>query len=233
MRKLSVLILLLGGFAFASSAQEALAFDEANHDFGNINEVDGPVDHVFTFTNNSLDSIRILGVRASCGCTTPAWTREVVAPGGTGSITARYNPTNRPGAFRKSLTVSTSNPSIRKVLYINGNVKPRPRTVADDLPTKVDDLRFKYLSFNFGKISTKEAVTKSFEVYNDGDTIVSYLSDQMKGPEFVAITFEPAQLKPKERGKILVTYDPTNSEELGFQSTNIQLYTSDSEKPKT
>ncbi len=214
-------------------AQEALAFDEPNYNFGEINEVDGPVDHTFVFTNNSIDSIRILSVRASCGCTTPAWTKDIVAPGGSGSITARYNPRNRPGSFRKSLTVSTSNPSIRKTLYINGTVKPRPRTVVDDLPSKVDGIRVKYMSMNFGKISTEKAVIRKFEIYNDTDTLLSLLADKSKMPDFIKVSLSPEQLKPKQRGNLVVSYDPTSAAELGFQSTGIELVTSETEKPKT
>ena len=218
---------------FYSYGQEALSFDETNFSFGEINEQDGPVDHTFNFVNNSPDSIRILGVRASCGCTTPAWTKDIVPPGGSGSITARYNPLNRPGSFRKSLSVSTSVPSIKSTLYINGSVKPRPRTVEDDLPTIVDGLRFKYLSFNFGKIKTKEPITKTFEVYNNTDEPVTLVKDRSQMPSHIAVAFSPEVLAPKTRGKILTTFDPTAEIELGFQSTNIQLLTSDASKPKS
>ena len=231
MRSLFLFLVAIG--CYSSYGQEALSFDEPNFNFGEISEQDGPVDHTFTFVNNSPDSIRILGVRASCGCTTPAWTKDVIAPGASGSITARYNPLNRPGAFRKSLTVSTNVPSIRPILYINGSVKPRPRTVEDDLPTLVDGLRFKYLSFNFGKIKTKEAITKTFEVYNNTDEPVTLINDRSKMPGHISVALSPEILQPKTRGKILATFDPTADVELGFQSTNIQLLTSDASKPKS
>src|SRR5690349_3592189 len=100
-------------FAFASLltslpavAQQApqLQFGEETYNFGTIGELKGPVVHEFVFTNNSSRPVKILKVQASCGCTTPAWSKEIVKPGGQGFIQARYDPKGRPGFFTKSLT---------------------------------------------------------------------------------------------------------------------------------
>ena len=208
-------------------AQQALEFDETDYDFGQVEEAGGPVDHTFEFVNNSLDSLRIVGVKASCGCTTPNWSKETVPPGGKGFITARYNPMNRPGAFRKSLRVTTTQPSVNSTLYIKGTVNPKPRTIEDDLPTKLGVIRMKYRSFNFGKITTKEPVTKRFDVYNEGDNPVSFLPDQTEAPEYIKVVFEPERLEGKSMGKIAVTYDPNATGQLGFQNTKIAIQTSE------
>ena len=87
--------------------QEKLKFDERNYKFGSVKEEDGPVTHEFQFTNTSNDTIVVKGVKASCGCTTPGWSKDAVLPGEKGFVQARYNPRNRPGRFKKSLTVNT------------------------------------------------------------------------------------------------------------------------------
>ena len=68
----------------------------------------------------------ISNVQASCGCTTPKWTNEPVAPGKTGVITASYNSSGRPGPFTKSITVTSNAKSTPKVLTINGVVEAKP-----------------------------------------------------------------------------------------------------------
>ena len=208
-------------------AQETLKFDETDFDFGLIEEAGGPVDHRFEFVNNGMEPIKIVQVQASCGCTTPNWSKDMVAPGEKGFITARYNPMNRPGAFRKSLRVTTTKASVNPTLYIKGTVNPRPRTVADDLPTMIGFLRFKRKALNFGKINTKEPVRKAFDVYNDSDNPIGFLAEQTEAPEFLQVEFEPQTLPSKTYGKIIVTYDAKKMGKLGFQNSQISIKTSE------
>lgn len=214
------------------SAQSVLKFDNTNFDFGEVAEEEGPVDHTFQFVNTGLDSIRILGVKASCGCTTPAWSKEIVPPGGNGFITARYNPLNRPGVFRKSLTVSTSVPTVKSTLFINGSVKPKPRTVEDDLPVKIGNLRMKYRSFNLGKLTTEKPVTRTFQVYNDSDEPLSFLPEKTRSTSHIGISFEPLLLPSNSFGSIIVNFAADQIEALGYSSSEITFFTDEEEGRK-
>ena len=93
--------------AVASMGQTpVITFDKTTHDFGKINEADGRVTTVFTFKNEGMSPLVLSNVRASCGCTTPKWTREPIEPGQIGEITVTYNPNGRPGRFQKTVTVT-------------------------------------------------------------------------------------------------------------------------------
>jgi hypothetical protein len=46
------------------SAEELLKFDSTEHDFGDIEEVNGKVEHTFSFTNVSSKPIEINAVKA-------------------------------------------------------------------------------------------------------------------------------------------------------------------------
>ena len=120
MKKISFLTIIFTGFIFLANSQE-LKFNEREFDFGEIKEMDGKVSHKFVFTNNSKKSIQILTVKPSCGCTTPDWSKKEVKPGKEGFIIAEYNPKGRPGVFRKSLSVVTSD-NKRSVIFIKGKV---------------------------------------------------------------------------------------------------------------
>ncbi len=100
---------------------------EKTYDFGTIKEEDGRVSHVFTFKNVTEGPLTIKNVRASCGCTTPSWSREPIAPGAEAQITVTYNASGRPGAFHKSVTVTLSNGTedFTQVLFIKGKVTPK------------------------------------------------------------------------------------------------------------
>ncbi|MBS3912952.1 MAG: DUF1573 domain-containing protein [Bacteroidetes bacterium] len=90
-------------------------FDEVLHDFGNI--VDGEsVQHKFRFKNTGKGELVVSNVQASCGCTTPEWTRDVIAPGGEGFILATFNSSGKgeKGGLivEKSITVNFSNSTV-------------------------------------------------------------------------------------------------------------------------
>ena len=115
----------------AAVAQPEIAFAERVFDFGSIHEEAGKVMHVFEFTNTGNKPFTLTNVRASCGCTTPEWPKEPIAPGKSGFIKVTYNPSGRPGNFSKSITttytVMGDDQSKQEVISIKGQVIPKPR----------------------------------------------------------------------------------------------------------
>ncbi|QSE96774.1 DUF1573 domain-containing protein [Fulvivirga lutea] len=228
MRGIGVLLLwFLAGNLFAQQVEQ-IKFLEMSHDFGVVKEEDGPIIHEFKFTNNSSDSIQILNVKASCGCTTPAWSREPVAPGETGFIQAQYNPRNRPGRFNKSLTVTTSlRQPIR--LYISGEVTPRPRTPEENYPKEIGALRFKTSSVNIGKVYVnREQVERKFEVYNQSDKPVKIL-EKINKPKHIEMAFESNVIPPKSITNMVITYNAGLKDDLGFMNDQVEFFTDEKE----
>lgn len=220
-------MLIIASTLNAQILQE-LAFAETTHEFGTVNEVDGPVEFSFKFTNTGQSPIKIMDVKASCGCTTPDWTKTAVEPGGAGFVQARYNPLNRPGPFNKSLTITTDGNTKRYVVYIKGNVNPKPRTIEDDFPTLMGGLRVKYRGFNLGKVLNNEPVSKTFEVYNASEEPITFL-DSLTGPDYVKVEVVPQTLQSEEKGTIVVTYDVPARKDLGHMADNIVLYTDEAD----
>lgn len=130
MKKIFLLALVCLGFTFAAQAQTksdtTIVFNKLVHDFGNVIQNAGPQTYKFEFTNTSTEAIVIQRVQASCGCTTPGWTKEPVAPGQKGEVIATYNPGSAM-PFDKTLTVySNANPA-SIVLHIKGVVVAAPQ----------------------------------------------------------------------------------------------------------
>ncbi|MDA0196512.1 MAG: DUF1573 domain-containing protein [Bacteroidetes bacterium] len=223
MRKI---LLSIAGFIFACSlqAQPILQFVETTHDFGEVLEADGPITNKFEFTNTGNAPLIINNVKASCGCTTPAWTKEPVMPGQKGFIQAQYNPINRPGSFRKSLTIS-SNTGSASTVFIAGQVTPKPKTLAETLPTKIGNLRIRSKALNMGTIKNNEISVKKHDLYNESDTPLELI--ESKTPEYITISFEPATIEPQGSGKIVVSFDPTKSKELGYSQETITIKTNE------
>lgn len=218
--------IVLLSVATISVAQEKakFKFEEETFDFGDIKEENGSVEHKFVFTNVGNAPMVIQGVRASCGCTTSGWTKQPVPPGEKGFVSAKYDPKNRPGSFRKSLSItSNADPSV-KVIYIKGMVDQKERTAADIYRNKIGDLRFRYQTLNMGKVLTNQPVTRSFDLYNDGDTDLKFI-DKIDKPAHVSVSFQPNVLAPKSKGKVIVTYDAQKKEDYGFVSDPLKIYT--------
>ena len=119
------LILLTASIASAQEASFALE-GEAIHDFGDINEADGPATHTFIVKNEGDAPLVISRVVQSCGCTAPDWTKEPIAPGKTGEIKVSYDPAGRPGPIgNKTVSVYSNGKAGSVVLTIKGNVIPK------------------------------------------------------------------------------------------------------------
>ena len=217
-------LMAIGLFFQVNAQQQKVKFDQKTYKFGNIKEENGPVTHEFQFTNNSNDTILITGVKASCGCTTPGWSKEAVLPGEKGFVQARYNPRNRPGPFKKSLTVNTN--AGTSMLFIEGHVTPKPKTPADDFPALMGNLRLKYRTLNFGKITNKEPVTKIFTLYNDGDQPIKF-SEKTISPPHMTVSIKPELLQPKQKAMLEATYDPTVKGDLGYSVDQLVIATDD------
>ncbi len=112
-----------------SATAEILALKETTWDFGQIQQ-GRPVTHDFMITNTSSDSLKLDDVRASCGCTTPEWKREPIAPNATTKIKVGYN-AYAEGPFEKTVTILYKGGQT-KLITIKGTVYKAPVTPAPE-----------------------------------------------------------------------------------------------------
>ncbi|MBC7937974.1 MAG: DUF1573 domain-containing protein [Rhizobacter sp.] len=111
----------------APNAVEVLGLKENGFDFGKIPQ-GRPVTHVFDFTNNGKEVLKLENVAASCGCTTPEWSKDPVEPGASAGIKVGYNAAAE-GPFTKTVTI-TYNGNLVKTITISGTVYKAPATSA-------------------------------------------------------------------------------------------------------
>jgi hypothetical protein len=109
---------------------DALFLKETEFNFGKIPQ-GKPVTHNFEVVNSGKDSLHIVNVQASCGCTTPEWDREKIqAPGEKTTIKVGYNAASE-GPFNKTITI-TYNGTQTKQMIIKGEVWKTPVTSAPE-----------------------------------------------------------------------------------------------------
>jgi len=115
--------LLLLGTAKAQAVTEPLEVKEVEFDFGTIAQ-GKPVYHYFQIINKGTTPIKLDNVQATCGCTTPEWGKDPIAPGATDKIKVGYNAAAE-GHFEKYVTISY-NGNASKQIKIKGSVWKAP-----------------------------------------------------------------------------------------------------------
>lgn len=107
----------------AQTTTEDLELKEVTFDFGTIPQ-GKPVYHIFQIVNKGATPLKLDNVQASCGCTTPEWSKNPVAAGATDKIKVGYNAAAE-GHFEKTVTI-TYNGNSTKQLFIKGDVWRSP-----------------------------------------------------------------------------------------------------------
>ena len=127
-RLVFVFTLILLTASLTSAQQKDAVFTivgDSIYDFGTIKEADGPVSHTFIVQNTGEKPLIITNVAPSCGCTSREWTKEPIAPDKTGEILITFDPTGRPQAFIKTISVYSNGKTGSYILTIKGLVEPK------------------------------------------------------------------------------------------------------------
>lgn len=206
-----ILMILAGvmtaGMLFAQ--EPVIEYDKTEHDFGKINEADGRVTTVFTFRNTGMSPLVLNNVRASCGCTTPKWTKEPVEPGQEGQITVTFNPNGRPGHFQKTITVTSNAKKETTKLNIKGEVIPKTVKPVDKFPVKMGALSLVTGEMDFGDVKKGAIVTNTIGYANQQEeaftlafnNTVNYIN------VFPALNQEQLTVEKSQKGDVQVQFD--------------------------
>lgn len=114
---------LLGTGVINAQDGAVIAVDKTTHDFGQIKEDGGTVSHTFVVKNEGDKPLVITRVIASCGCTSPEWTREPIPAGKTGDVKVTFDPKGRPTPFTKTVSIYSNGKKGSLVVTIKGDVK--------------------------------------------------------------------------------------------------------------
>ncbi|WP_018343632.1 DUF1573 domain-containing protein [Cytophaga aurantiaca] len=107
----------------------SIAFNEAEHEFGDVKEGEF-AKHEFVFKNTGTEPLYVRDAKASCGCTTPEWTKDTIAPGAEGKILVQFNSEGRPGNFTKTVTVLANTDPEATVITIKGFVIAKAKDIS-------------------------------------------------------------------------------------------------------
>ena len=94
-------------------------FEDTVWDFKRVSEGE-EVKHSYVFTNTGKGELQIKTAQASCGCTSPNWTKDPIPPGGKGFVDAKFNSSDRGSVEgmpnEKMITVTFENSTQEQVV---------------------------------------------------------------------------------------------------------------------
>jgi hypothetical protein len=210
---------------FAQLLKPTIVFDVSEYDFKTIYEADSIASYEFEFTNTGKVPLILQNVHATCGCTSPEWTKEPVMPGQQGRIRVNFNPKNRPGPFVKTITVtSNAEPSVT-LLTIKGTVIPIKMTqLISTFGYKytIGDLKLKTIHASFGEVIMGQVDTASIDILNSS-TDRTLRPGFLKVPDYLRVKFVPESLLPGEMGRIVFTFSSVLCNEWDYVMDRLML----------
>ncbi|MDA3852622.1 MAG: DUF1573 domain-containing protein [Bacteroidales bacterium] len=214
---IAAFVLLMTVTLHAQMNAPQVNFEVKSHDFGEIKEADGPATYIFKFNNIGSEPLILKNVRASCGCTTPKWTKEPILPNGEGQLEVTYNPRNRPGSFRKTITVTTNTEPANVYLSITGKVIARTKTVEEKYPFVIGALRVKRMHLSFFNMTNVAKKPMSLEVLNPTKQTVTVTFPNLPSH----ITAPDVTIAAGKEGKLTFTYDAALKNDWGYVNDNV------------
>ncbi|MDR1631790.1 MAG: DUF1573 domain-containing protein [Dysgonamonadaceae bacterium] len=210
-------------FSFAQEDGK-ITFNEKKHDFGVISDKGGRVNFDFILTNNSDEPLLISNVKASCGCTTPSWTKTPIEPKKSGTITVSYNPSGQHGSFLKSIVVHT-NQGIPITLRISGEVTnaPIPKKAEEIYSVALENYLMKSKDLNFGQLEFSASKTIRLEVFNNSDKPAT---QKITPPKYFTVNYSPV-VEPMKESVIEVTFLAANYNKYGYANGDLVFYIDD------
>ncbi|MDO5571821.1 MAG: DUF1573 domain-containing protein [Bacteroidales bacterium] len=213
---LSAIFLIISIALFAQDKKAAITFSRTTHDFGDIEEENGKATTEFEFTNTGNAPLLITRTAASCGCTTPEYPKEPIAPGKKGVVKVTYNPANRPGAFQKQVYVYANTDPERSSLVIKGKVIPRTPKKEDNYPREIGDLKLKKKHIPFYDVYVGIPKEEAVEMYNPSSKPLNLTFVEL--PKHIKVEAQPNPVPAMGEAKLKVTYLADKAKDWGIRS---------------
>ena len=223
MKKISFLLGLMS-LCGALAAQGVMHFKSDEYNFGQVKE-GNLAEHEFTFTNTGDQPVVISSVQASCGCTTPYWTKDPILPGKEGKIKASYNSQGRPGNFLKTITITSNAAEPSKVLRIQGTVVDRPDYTPERL-AQSPKITVDSPTLQMGKLEVGQHGVKTFTIRNTGKSSLE-IKGHTSTCNCVDLEVPQSKLAPGETTTAKLTYVPRAA-----QSDRLMIRTNDLTTPE-
>ena len=198
------------------SAQPGIKFNDTRHEFGTVPDGSYPT-WVFKFVNSGNEDLKLTEVKASCGCTSPQWSREPIKPGDSGEVKVVFNSNGYSGRqFAKSVTVTTNivengQPRL-EILFIQGFV------MAKVVEPPQYPVKFTEAKHDLGTIKPGKKMVWPIMIMNEGDSVLTVKDIKSSCP---CITFQKGviTIPPHQTAGINATINTKGNAQTSYNET--------------
>jgi hypothetical protein len=182
-RPLAIAVLVVACAAETTPAQEwaTKMFSVTSHNFGTVAK-GSKTEYRFVFRNMYKEDLHVVGVRTSCGCTSPEVTKHDLKTHETADVVAKFNTRTFLGQHGATLTVTFDKPFFAEVqLRVAGNIR--------------GDVTFDPPFIDLGNVDLGKGASRSVRVTHIGST-----PWEIKDVRSVNPNFEVQLSKPTHTG---------------------------------
>lgn len=207
--------------AVAASGQPKAFFPFTKYDFGAFDEESGKVTCEFPIVNVGTEPLAITSARATCGCTSPRYQAEPIAPGDTAYISVAFDPQGRPGRFSKQIYVETNTVPRKTRLDIAGVVIGAGATVSRRYPVDFGPLKLAHNGMMVGEVVKGRLKTVYFEGYNQSAD--SLKIKVVRKPAYVDIVVAPEVTPPGEQATLIAYVNSAKCPLYGLVEDSVSI----------
>lgn len=221
MRKLIISAIIAIAAMACAKAQENVRWLQTTYDFGAFPEDCEKTEAIFNLVNDGPDSVAIISAAATCGCTTPTYDQDAIAPGDTARVRVTYNPEGRPGRFEKQVYVRTTASHERQKLTIKGVVIGNDKTIGHFYPVDAGKLKLRNGIAMLGRVPAGHSKTEFLTGYNQSaDTITPAFRHL---PSYLSVKSSPESVGPGDLVTIEFYFNASQCGQWGIVSDSIQV----------
>ena len=197
-RKLFFLSVFFVTVSFAQNNTPKISVQPDEYNFGTIVQGD-KVSHNFEIYNKGNAELRILDVRASCGCTAATPAKTNLLPGDSTELNVVFNSNGKMGTQNKIVYIKSNDPS--NAVY---NIKFNGNVVSDkSMLGSNPKIYFPEITHDFGKVENGKVVDYNFKIVNQGSSVLN-IKDIQTSCGCTAALVSSKSIKPGEDGTVKV-----------------------------
>lgn len=224
-KKILISSLLFVSISCAQLVGPKAVVQQKNHDFGIIEQGE-TVSTSFIIVNSGGDLLKILDVKATCGCTAAQPDKNELMPGESTKIEVSFNSKGRRGPQEKQVNVTTNDPDNKVlVLTIKCDIN-----IPEKKEVKLEGARiiFSETQHNYGKVEEDKKYSHIFKFANNGTATLD-IKDVKASCGCTATLLSNSNFKPGESGTLKVELDTKGRN--GRMSRSITIESNDPIEP--
>jgi hypothetical protein len=219
-------VVLFTAVTFAQFTTPKISARSTHYDFGTVAEGQ-VVTTNFEVSNTGSSDLEIKQVRASCGCTAAAPTKNLLKPGEKTTIKVEFNSSNRLGPQEKTVYVMSNDPKDSE-LKLSFSCVVVDKSVTKQAVAKLPKLKLAKNEFDFGNVEEGKLVETKIGLKNEGQGTLE-ISEVKTSCGCTAALLSSKKLNAGESGSVRLELDTANRE--GKLTRTVTIYSNDPDAP--